>query len=451
MDNLEITKELLQEFISEKKIETLKEVFDEFNIVDLALFVNELPLPQILFLFKILRKEVSGTLFSYLESENQQGIIEAFTSNDIRSMLEHVYSDDMVDVMEDMPANLVKKVLQAASEEQRSEINMLLSYAPNTAGSMMSTDYLELDAMDTVAQAIKKIKSQGKVAETISFCYIVNRKHRLVGAIALRDILFAPVNSYIEDLMDRDVICVQVNDDQEDVAHTMSKYDIMVLPVVNDQSCLIGIITADDVIDVMEEEVTEDIQKMAAIVPVEESYLDTSIVALVKSRLPWLLALMITATFTGNVLASYEEALAVIPALSAFVPMIMGTAGNAGNQASVMVIRGISVDDLSWKDILKVLWKEMRVGLICGVILFVVVTVRIMVIPPSVTLDIALVIALSTVISLIAANMAGGLLPLLAHACKQDPAVMAAPLIATVIDTLSLMIYFYLSMKLLGI
>lgn len=451
MDNLEITKELLQEFISEKKIETLKEVFDEFNIVDLALFVNELPLPQILFLFKILRKEVSGTLFSYLESENQQGIIEAFTSNDIRSMLEHVYSDDMVDVMEDMPANLVKKVLQAASEEQRSEINMLLSYAPNTAGSMMSTDYLELDAMDTVAQAIKKIKSQGKVAETISFCYIVNRKHRLVGAIALRDILFAPVNSYIEDLMDRDVICVQVNDDQEDVAHTMSKYDIMVLPVVNDQSCLIGIITADDVIDVMEEEVTEDIQKMAAIVPVEESYLDTSIVALVKSRLPWLLALMITATFTGNVLASYEEALAVIPALSAFVPMIMGTAGNAGNQASVMVIRGISVDDLSWKDLLKVLWKEMRVGLICGVILFVVVTVRIMVIPPSVTLDIALVIALSTVISLIAANMAGGLLPLLAHACKQDPAVMAAPLIATVIDTLSLMIYFYLSMKLLGI
>jgi len=357
----------------------------------------------------------------------------------------------MVDVMEDMPANLVKKVLQAASEEQRSEINMLLSFAPNTAGSMMSTDYLELDAMDTVSEAIKKIKRQGKVAETISFCYIVNRKHRLVGAIALRDILFAPVNSYIEDLMDRDVVYVQVNDDQEDVAHTMSKYDIMVLPVVNDQNCLIGIITADDVIDVMEEEVTEDIQKMAAIVPVEESYLDTSIVELVKSRLPWLLALMITATFTGNVLASYEEALAVIPALSAFVPMIMGTAGNAGNQASVMVIRGISVDDLSWKDMLKVLWKEMRVGIICGAILFVVVVIRIMVIPPDVALDIALVIALSTVISLVAANMAGGLLPLLAHACKQDPAVMAAPLIATVIDTLSLMIYFFLSMKLLGI
>ncbi|MBE6114844.1 MAG: magnesium transporter [Erysipelotrichaceae bacterium] len=451
MDNLEITKELLQEFISEKQIDTLREVFDEFNIVDLALFVNELPLPQILFLFKILRKDVSGTLFSYLESENQQGIIEAFTSNDIRSMLEHVYADDMVDVMEDMPANLVKKVLQAASEEQRSEINMLLSFAPNTAGSMMSTDYLELDAMDTVSEAIKKIKRQGKVAETISFCYIVNRKHRLVGAIALRDILFAPVNSYIEDLMDRDVVYVQVNDDQEDVAHTMSKYDIMVLPVVNDQNCLIGIITADDVIDVMEEEVTEDIQKMAAIVPVEESYLDTSIVELVKSRLPWLLALMITATFTGNVLASYEEALAVIPALSAFVPMIMGTAGNAGNQASVMVIRGISVDDLSWKDMLKVLWKEMRVGIICGAILFVVVVIRIMVIPPDVALDIALVIALSTVISLVAANMAGGLLPLLAHACKQDPAVMAAPLIATVIDTLSLMIYFFLSMKLLGI
>lgn len=451
MENLEITKELLEEFISEKQVKKLREVFDEFNIVDLAEYVNELKIEEILFLFKILKKDITAPLFSYLSSDNQQRMIEAFTGNEIQSMLENLYSDDVLEIMGDMPANLVKKILMAASKEQRDEINLLLSFAPNTAGSLMSTDFVELQEDDTVAQAIKKIKRQGKVAETISFCYIVNSKRKLVGTIALRDIIFAPVNALISDLMDSDVICVLVSDDQEDVAHVMSKYDMLVAPVVNDQNCLIGIITVDDIIDVMQDEVTEDIQKMAAIVPVEDSYLKTNIWTMAKSRLPWLLALMITATLTGGILGKFESALAVIPALSAFVPMIMGTAGNAGSQASVMVIRGIAVDDLSLKDTIKVIWKETRVGLLCGLALFIVVTLRIMLLPPMVVLDVALVIALSTVLSLVVANIVGGFLPLVALACKQDPAAMAAPFITTVIDTVSLLIYFFLSVKLLGI
>lgn len=451
MDNLEITKELIRELVLEKQVKKLREIFDEFNIVDLAEFVNELEISEILFLFKILKKDITAPLFSYLNIENQQKMIEAFTSNEIQFMLENLYSDDVIEIMGDLPANLVKKILKAASKEQREEINMLLSFAPNTAGSLMSTDFVELEADDSVAVAIKKIKKQGKIAETISFCYIVNSKRKLVGTIALRDILFAPVNSLISDLMDSDVVCVQVSDDQEDVANIMKKYDLLVAPVVNDQYCLIGIITVDDIIDVMQAEVTEDIQKMAAIVPVSDTYLETTVWTLAKSRLPWLMGLMITATLTGTILGEFEEALAAIPALSAFVPMVMGTAGNAGSQASVMVIRGITVDGLEFKDIAKVLWKELRVGVICGLLLFVVVVLRIMVLPPDVILDVALVIALSTALSLAVAKIIGGSLPLIALACKQDPAAMAAPFITTCVDTVSLMIYFFLSMKLLGL
>lgn len=451
MENLEITTSLLKELIGNKEVKKLREIFDEFNIVDLAGFVDELSLNDILFLFNILKKEITGEMFSYLNNETQSSIIEAFTSNDIRSILENMYTDDVVDIMDDLPANLVKKVLQAASPQQRSEINTILSYHPGTAGYIMSTDFVELKDTDTVEMAIKRIKRQGKVAETISFCYIVDKKRRLVGTIALRDILFEDSDDMISDHMERDVISVKTNDDQEEVAHVASKYDLLVVPVVNDEDCLIGIITVDDILDVIEEEVTEDIQKMAAIVPVEESYLKTSIWDMAKSRLPWLCALMITATFTGSILTQFEDALAVIPALSSFVPMIMGTAGNAGGQASTMVIRGISVDGLSFKDIWSVLWKEFRVGIVCGMLLFIVVLIRMMVLPPDVSIKIAAVIALSMVLAMIAAKMAGGLLPLLAESLHQDPAAMAAPLITTIVDTLSLLIYFILCVKILGI
>ena len=391
MDNLSITTVFLKELIDGKEIKILREVFDEFNIVDLAEHVDKLETNDILFIFKIIRKEITGELFTYLDSETQLKVIDVFTSNEIRSILDNMYTDDVVDVMDELPANLVKKVLQAATPQQRDELNTILSFKPGTAGYLMSTDFVELKDTDTVGSAIRRIKRQGKVAETISYCYITS-KRKLVGTISLREILFENEDEMISDLMNKDVICVNTNADQEEVAYLASKYDILVIPVVNDEDCLIGIITVDDILDVIEEEVTEDIQKMAAIVPVEDSYLKTSVWDMAKSRLPWLCGLMITATLTGSILAEFENALAAIPALSSFVPMIMGTAGNAGSQASIMVIRGISVDGLTFKNIWEVLWKELRVGVLCGMLLFAVVLARMMLLPPDVTLKIAVVI-----------------------------------------------------------
>ena len=450
MDNLSITTIFLKELIDGKEVKILREVFDEFNIVDLAEHVDKLEINDILFILKVIRKEITGELFTYLDSETQSKVIDVFTSNEIRSILDNMYTDDVVDVMGELPANLVKKVLQSATSQQRDELNTILSFKPGTAGYLMSTDFVELKDTDTVGSAIRRIKRQGKVAETISYCYITS-KRKLVGTISLREILFENEDEMICDLMNKDVICVKTDSDQEEVAYLASKYDILVIPVVNDEECLIGIITVDDILDVIEEEVTEDIQKMAAIVPVEDSYLKTSVWDMAKSRLPWLCGLMITATLTGSILAEFENALAAIPALSSFVPMIMGTAGNAGSQASIMVIRGISVDGLTFKNIWEVLWKELRVGVLCGMLLFAVVLARMMLLPPDVTMKIAGVIAVSMLIAMIVAKMVGGLLPLIAESLHQDPAAMAAPLITTIVDTLALLIYFVVSVKILGI
>ena len=450
MENLSITTLFLKELIDGKEINILREIFEEFNIVDLAEHVDKLEINDILFIFKVIKKEITGELFTYLEIETQSKVIDVFTSNEIRTILDNMYSDDVVEVMDELPANLVKKVLHAATPQQRDELNTILSFKPGTAGYLMSTDFVELKESDTIGSAIRRIKKQGKVAETISYCYITS-KRKLVGTISLRQILFENEDDMLRDHMNKDVICVKTDADQEEVAYLASKYDILVIPVVNDEDCLIGIITVDDILDVIEEEVTEDIQKMAAIVPVEDSYLKTSVWEMAKSRLPWLCGLMITATLTGSILSDFEEALAVIPALSSFVPMIMGTAGNAGSQASIMVIRGISVDGLTFKDILGVLWKELRVGVMCGMLLFAVVVARMMLLPPDVTLKIAFVIALSMLIAMITAKMVGGLLPLIAESLHQDPAAMAAPLITTIVDTLALLIYFALSVNLLGI
>ena len=451
MEELEITLELLSELIEDKNAKVIRDVFDTHNIVDLAAVVDQCDIKQIVYLFKVLKRDISGELFSYLDIKTQTLIIDTIASNEIRIILDNLHSDDVVEIMDDLPANLVKKVIHAATPEQREEINTLLSFDPSSAGYIMSTDFVELKQNDTVELAIKKIKKQGKVAETISYCYVVDDKRKLVGMIKLRDILFEDSEDSISDHMEKDIVFVRTNDDKEEAAYLASHYDLLVVPVVNDEGCLIGIITADDILDVIEEETTEDIHKMAAILPVEDSYLNTNVLEMAKSRLPWLCALMITATFTGSVLTRFEDALAIIPVLSSFVPMIMGTAGNAGSQASVMVIRGISVDGLTSKDVLSVLWKEFRVGICCGAILLIVVIARMLLLPPDVSINVALAIALSMVLSLIFAKMVGGLLPLMAELLHQDPAAMAAPLITTIVDTLSLIIYFMLCVKLLGI
>lgn len=448
---MEITVELLQELIEGKQIKKLREYFDEYNIVDLAEKVQLLSLTEVLFLFKVLRKDITAELFSYFDADQQKLLIEAFTGNEIQEILDNLFTDDITDMIEDLPSNLVNKILKAATLEQRSEINLLLSYPESSAGSIMSTDFVELKETDTIGQALKKIKRQGKIAETVNHCYVIDAARELVGIIPLKDVLFQNPEELIEEHMETAIVSVKTHDDQEEVAQVMRKYDLLVVPVVNDQERLIGIITIDDIMDIMEEEVTEDIQKMAAIRPTDESYLKTSVIKMTMSRIPWLLILMVSATITGMILTGFEEALAAIPALAAFVPMVMGTAGNAGGQASVMVIRGITVDGLNVKDTIKVILKESRISLMIGTILFIVSIVRIMILPPDVLIDVALVVSVSLVISVVIANILGGFLPLVALAFKQDPAAMAAPLITTLIDAFALLIYFVLCKQFLGI
>ncbi len=447
----ELTLELLMEYIEKRKLLELREIYSEFNIVDLAMITEEMPLSSILFLFKILPKDISGQLFSYFENDTQHAMIEAFSNKEIQAMLINMYADDMVDIISDMPANLVKKILMSANKQQRNRINTLLSYPEYSAGSIMNTDYVELKQLDTVIVALNKIREIGRKAETISVCYVTDQSKHLVGSIKPEDILFENTEDLISEHMDEHVVSCNTFDDQEDVARIFARYDLDVLPVVNNDNCLIGIITIDDIIDVMEEEVTEDIQKMAAIRPVEGSYLEASILEMAKSRLPWLLVLMLSATFTGMILQIFESKLMIIPALIAFVPMIMGSSGNAGNQTAVMVIRSMAVNEVSKHDLIKVLWKECKIALISGSLLFLVALFRIWLFPPHITPMVALVICLTMMFSVIIGNLLGAGLPFLSLWFKQDPAATTTPILTTIIDIVSLVIYFQLCVIILGI
>jgi len=444
-------KKVFKALIEGRKFQEIRDAFNYYNMVDLALMVEECSVDQILMLFKILKREISAEMFTYLSNNKQEELINAFTSLEIKGMLENLYSDDIIDFLEELPSNLVKKILQSASDDQRSEINLLLSYPEDSAGYMMTTDFVELKVNDTVKRAITRIKTQGKVAETISNCYIVNENRTLVGSIRLREILFADEDEMISEIMDRDVITVMTSDDREVVANVFKKYDYSVIPVVNDEEKLIGIITADDIIDVIYEETTEDIQKIAAITPMEGSYTETNILEMAKSRVSWLIILMVSATFTGLIIQGYEQTLTLIPALAASMPMIMSTAGNAGSQSSIMVIRGISVDNMNIKDFWLVIWKELKIGLVIGLILFIVNVIRLMIFTPTVSIEADLVISLTVFITILMANITGGLLPLFALIFKQDPAAMASPLITTIVDALALIVYFKLAMQFLSI
>jgi len=444
-------KKVFKALIEGRKFQEIRDVFNYYNMVDLALMVEDCSLDQVLMLFKILKREISAEMFTYLSNNKQEELINAFTSLEIKGMLENLYSDDIVDFLEELPSNLVKKILQSATEDQRYEMNLLLSYPEDSAGYMMTTDFVELKLSDTVKRAITRIKTQGKVAETISNCYIVNENRTLVGSIRLREILFADEDEMISEIMDTDVISVMTSDDREEVANVFKKYDFSVLPVVNDEKKLIGIITADDIIDVILEETTEDIQKIAAITPMEGSYTETNILEMAKSRVSWLIILMVSATFTGLIIQGYEQTLTLIPALAASMPMIMSTAGNAGSQSSIMVIRGISVDNMSIKDFWLVIWKELKIGLVIGLVLFIVNVLRLMIFTPNVGLTTDLVISTTVFITILMANITGGLLPLVALIFKQDPAAMASPLITTIVDALALIVYFKLAMHFLSI
>ena len=442
---IDISVSQLTAWIKQKEYKNIRTFFDETNIVDGALLVDKLATEDLLHLFKIVRKDVGAELISYLNSDTIERLTYNLTSSQIQILLEEMYSDDLNEILSELPEALVTKVLQAASPEIRKQINEFLSYEPNSCGSIMSVDFVTIRDSYTVAQAMRAIRRQGKLAETINWCYVVNDDKSLIGSIGLKEILFAKDEVPVVEIMDHDVYYVYTHDDQEEAARLISKYDITCIPVIDSAKQVLGIITVDDIFDVVEEEATEDIHKMAAMTPLEGSYVESSIKSIVKSRLPWLMVLMISATFTGTIISNNQELLVLLPSLAIFIPMLMDTAGNAGSQASAMVIRGLIVDDMSVRDFFRILFKETQVSMLLGIVLFVINTLRIGFFMPDVGWGIALLVSLTIFLTIILANLVGGSLPLLAIVLKQDPASMAAPLITTLVDALSLSAYFLIA------
>ena len=442
---IDISVSQLTAWIKQKEYKNIRTFFDETNIVDGALLVDELATEDLLHLFKIVRKDVGAELISYLNSDTIERLTYNLTSSQIQILLEEMYSDDLNEILSELPEALVTKVLQAASPEIRKQINEFLSYEPNSCGSIMSVDFVTIRDSYTVAQAMRAIRRQGKLAETINWCYVVDDDKSLIGSIGLKEILFAKDEVPVVEIMDHDVYYVYTHDDQEEAARLISKYDITCIPVIDSAKQVLGIITVDDIFDVVEEEATEDIHKMAAMTPLEGSYVESSIKSIVKSRLPWLMVLMISATFTGTIISNNQELLVLLPSLAIFIPMLMDTAGNAGSQASAMVIRGLIVDDMSVRDFFRILFKETQVSMLLGIVLFVINTLRIGFFMPDVGWGIALLVSLTIFLTITLANLVGGSLPLLAIILKQDPASMAAPLITTLVDALSLSAYFLIA------
>lgn len=447
----DLTQEAFLDLIHQKDTEQLSYLAQEMQAVDFAEFLEDVGIVESVYVFKVIPNDRMSIIFSYLSLAKQKILMQTFSGGQIENLLAHAQFDDIVDFLNEMPNNIVLRVLKHATYEQRHELNILLSYHPDTAGALLTTEYIELLEDDTVKSALAKVRVQGQSAASINTCFVVNNTNRLLGTVRLKEIMVSNEEVLIADLMETDVVSVNTKDDQEEVVQAFVRYDLATIPVVNDQYNLVGIITADDALDVIKEEATEDILRMASVVPVEGSYLNTSVFNMFKSRIPWLLVLMISASFTGHIISKNETLLLILPTLYSFIPMLMDTAGNAGSQASAMVIRGIVVDDLNIKDYFKVLFKEMQSSLLTGFVLFAVNTLRIVIFMPSVAWQMALVVSFTVYATIILANLVGGSLPLLALVFKVDPASMSGPVVTTVVDALALIVYFAVAAMYLGI
>ena len=422
----------------------------EMNEHDIAEILEELPTSELIKVFRLLPKDMAADVFSYLETDTEANIITSLSDTEAVNIINDMAADDAADLIDEMPANVVNKLLSKVDQETRRDINQLLKYPDNSAGSIMTVEYLDFKEYNTIHDAIKKIRQEYEETETIETCYVTDKKRKLVGIIKLKDLVIHNEDDTVGEIMDEDVISVNTLMDQEQVAKIIKDYDITSVPVVDSENKLVGIITIDDIIDIIEEETTEDIEKMAAILPTEKSYLKLSIIELWKSRIPWLLLLMISATFTGKIIQHYENALASMVILTSFIPMIMDTGGNAGGQASATIIRGLSLNDIEFSDIAKVIWKELRVSLCVGTTLAIANFVKLLVID-HVTTDIALVVCLTLILTVCVAKVIGCSLPIIAKKIGFDPAVMASPFITTIVDAVSLFIYFKIAITLLGI
>ena len=442
--------EALLELVRSKKFRTLRQVLSEMNEVDVAAFIEELDPEKTVVVFRMLPKELASDVFACLELDKQQHIVSSITDKELTNIIEDLSVDDAVDMVEELPANIVKRVLQNATPETRSQINEFLKYPENSAGSIMTAEYIGLRKTMTVEDAFTYIRKHGVDKETIYTCYVMDNKRTLEGVVTVKDLLMNPYETLIEDIMDTRVIKAQTTDDREDVVELFNKYDLTTLPVVDKEDRLVGIVTIDDAVDVMEEEATEDFEKMAAMTPSEKPYLKTGVFEMARHRIPWLMFLMISAMLTGALLARYEAAFEVMPILVTFIPMLMDTGGNCGSQASTMIIRGMAVGDIELSDVLKVLWKEFRVGITCAVVLAAINLVRLTIFNPG-QFMVCLTVVISMFFTIIIAKMIGCLLPMTAQRIGIDPAIMASPLITTLVDAVSLTIYFEMASHFLGV
>lgn len=442
--------ELLMGYLENRDYHSLRAALAEENEVDIADFIERLPQEKATIAFRTLPKELAAEVFSNLPPETRQVIVRSITDKELSAIVEDLFVDDAVDMLEELPANVVKRVLKSAKPETRSLINQFLNYPENSVGSIMTAEFVDLRKSMTVRDAIKRIRRTGEDSELIYTCYVIDDRRLLEGVVTVKDLLLAQDDETIGALMEPDVITAETTDDREEVVQRMMKYDFISMPVVDRENRLVGIVTVDDVMDVMEEEATEDFEKMAAMVPSERPYLRTGVLTLAKNRIVWLLVLMVSGMITGGILGRYEAAFAAMPLLVTFIPMLTDTGGNAGSQSSTLVIRGMAVGDIGPADFFRVLWKELRVSLVVGAALSAVNFVRLMITHPG-NAALALTVALALFATVVMAKTIGGVLPMAARMLKADPAIMAAPLITTIVDAFALVIYFSVAQALLGI
>ena len=447
--------EQLMELVQTKQFRKLRSILMEMNEVDVAEFLDELGPEETILVFRLLPKEQAAEVFAELEdSDDQERLINALNDKELREVLDELYLDDTVDVIEDMPANVVSRILRNSDPASRSQINQLLNYPKDSAGSIMTTEYVFLHPDATVEESFARIRKEGMDKETIYTCYVTQNRV-LLGVVTVRRLLLSAYETKIRDIMETNVLSVNTHDDKEDVAQMLNKYDLSAIPVVDGDNRLVGIVTFDDAMDVIEEETTEDFEKMAAILPSDKPYLKTGVFETWRSRIPWLMLLMLSATFTGIIITQFESALAACVVLTSFIPMLSGTGGNSGSQSSVAVIRALSLDEIDFSDLIAVVWKESRVAVLCGICLACANFVKMMVVDrwlmnnPAVTPMVALVVCLTLVFTVLCAKVVGCTLPMAAEKIGIDPAVMASPFITTIVDALSLLIYFFFATHLL--
>ncbi|MGN0452823.1 MAG: magnesium transporter [Ruminococcus sp.] len=447
----------IDKLLEEKKYKTLRDILGTMNAYDIAMLFENMHNSKIPLLFRMLPKELAADVFVEMDDDTQEFLIKGFSDSELKEVIDELSADDAVDIIEEMPANVVKRILRQADPQARKDINELLKYPDDSAGSIMTTEFVYLRPNMTVEEAIKRIRRTGVDKETIYTCYVVKNDGTLIGIITIKTLLLAEEDATIEDLMETNVISVGTLDDQELVAQAINNYDLMAIPVVDTEGRLVGIVTVDDAVDVLVEETTEDIQKMAAMATTDKPYTKIGVFETWWHRIPWLLLLMISATFTGIIISSFEDKLAASIALTAFIPMLMGTGGNAGSQASVTIIRSLSLEEIEFKDIFYVLFKECRISILCGITLGIVNFGKMLLVDglmmqnPDITPAISLVVSLTLVATVVVAKLIGCSLPMVAKKVHLDPTVMASPFITTIVDAVSLLVYFFIASAILGI